>query len=142
MSGGLFGAAASQTTNKSSVFGPSPSGPTVSSMFGGQSQSLFGTANTGMVSTAQSAPHISVFQPMNSPAVPITNSVSVPIIQPIVATTQVPGGATTANSGTSSLEDIINSTKVRKLLNKKELEAYSTEKFILGDLPEHAPIIV
>ncbi len=66
--------------NKTPVFGPSPSGPTVSSMFGGQSQSLFGTANTGLVSAAQSAPLVSVFRQMNSQTAPIVNSVSTPII--------------------------------------------------------------
>ena len=110
-------------------------------MFGGQSQSLFGTANTGMVSAAQSAPLVSMFQQMNSQTVSIANSVSTPIIQSVGPTTQAPGGTSTANSGASSLEDIINSTKAREL-NKTELEAYSTDKFILGNLPEHAPLIV
>ncbi len=110
-------------------------------MFGGQSQSLFSTANTGMVSAAQSAPLVSVFQQMNSQTVPIANSVSTPIIQSVGPTTQAPGGTSTVNSGASSLEDIINSTKAREL-NKTELEAYSTDKFILGNLPEHAPLIV
>ena len=169
ISSGLFGASSSPTLvrkpslfsdskpDTSSLFGPSSSGPTLSSMFGGQEaqpNSLFGTVNTpqstmesaGQPSTAPTTNTTTLFQqsrPQGTALQQATISTNTPPnIQPVVpatSATQAPSSSV-QGTGKKTLKEIISYTQSRAL-TKQEIEAFNADKFVLGKIPEHAPVV-
>lgn len=147
----LFGAASQSTgtmrrpslfsdtdTSKSSVFAPSPTGPTTSSMFGGQS--LFGSTQQP-VRSATMEPLTSLFPAQPNPQTLPTANITRAATQPSSTVTQATDAVPPSVGGGSSLEDIINFTKCRQL-TKDEIDSYNIDKFVLGSLPEHAPPVM
>lgn len=139
----MFGPSSSNTT-PSTLFGVQNSstdsqpqfgsGPLTASMFGGHSQSSQDTKTTG-----------SLFGPLSPQPNPlsvqtVTASQSSVVTQTQVSTS-IPGKQSDSNTGNKTLKDILNYTQTREL-TKLELEAYNADKFVLGQIPEHAPIIV
>ena len=159
------------------LFGPSTSGPSVSSMFGGSgtssnlfgpanststrqinSQPLFGTSDSGPLttssifggqgSTTQSSQDTkttgSLFGPLSSQpncAQTVITASPNPVVTHAQVSTPIPGKQTDSSAGHKTLRDILNYTQTREL-TKLELEGYNADKFVLGQIPEHAPIIV
>ncbi len=120
-------------TSKSSLFAPSPTGPTVLSMFGGQS--ILSSPQPPRSATIDPS-----FPSQTLTIVDVTRSATQPSI---TLPTQDPGATTdpSAPKEVNSLEGIINFTKIRGL-TKDELDAYNLDKFVLGSLPEHAPPVM
>lgn len=161
-SGGLFGLLNSASNLPSNSIVSSPSS---SSLFEGQkplTQSLFGPSDSGkqtdssLSSAPDSAPsgfgssavHIDkktigggLFDSQSSQSLQLWSQNSSTTTQALVnVPTQGSCAPSVPNPTQKTLKTILNYTQTREL-TKSELEAYKADKFVLGQIPEHAPIV-